>query len=304
MKKLFLLSVMCLMALTMQAQRCAVLDFNVGENLSEEDVDGISYIFASNFNPVGYQMLERPYINRIIREKGYRRTVMTQRQLLAIGRALTASIIVVGDVNLFMDEYNVDVRVLNVETGGTITSEDVSFKRSEYREHIKALAKKLAGKVRGGQSQGGYGQGASPAGNSSNRVVPQGYVDLGLPSGTLWKATNESGFYDYDTAVGRYGDKLPTVEQWTELTEYCSWSREGTKLKIVGANGNFIILSAMGTRFCNGSVDGVGSWGGYWSSMPSGTQEACSFGYDQVRDPYIINFSRCSGKSVRLVQNP
>ena len=290
------------MALTMQAQRCAVLDFNVGENLTVEDVDGISYIFASNYNPTGYQMLERPYINRVIREKGYQRTDMTQRQRLAVGRALTASIIVVGDVDLFMDEYRMDVRVLVVETGATIASENVSFSRSEYREHIKALAKKLAGKVGGGQNS--YGQGSSSASSSSNRVVPQGYVDLGLPSGTLWKATNESGLYDYDTAVSRYSDKLPTIEQWIELTEYCTWLRDGTKLKFVGANGNFILLSAMGTRFCSGVVEGVGSFGEYWSSMPSGSEKACSFSYDEVRDPHITNFDRCAGKSVRLVKNP
>ena len=48
---------------------------------------------------------------------------------------------------LFMDEYNLDVQVKSVETGGTITSKSVSFKRSEYRENIKALAKELASKV-------------------------------------------------------------------------------------------------------------------------------------------------------------
>ena len=43
-----------------------------------------------------------------------------------------------------------------------------------------------------------------------------GYVDLGLPSGTKWKSTNEiggnNGFYTYDEAISAFGDKLPTKE--------------------------------------------------------------------------------------------
>lgn len=35
-----------------------------------------------------------------------------------------------------------------------------------------------------------------------------GYVDLGLPSGTLWKNKNEEGFYTYDDAVSKFGSKF------------------------------------------------------------------------------------------------
>ena len=56
-------------------------------------------------------------------------------------------------------------------------------------------------------------------------TVPVGYVDLGLPSGTYWKESNESGFYNYDNAVSKFGDKLPTKEQLERYTEnldgYC-----------------------------------------------------------------------------------
>ena len=35
-------------------------------------------------------------------------------------------------------------------------------------------------------------------------IDPTGYVDLGLPSGTLWKDKNENGFFTYDEAVSRF----------------------------------------------------------------------------------------------------
>ena len=50
----------------------------------------------------------------------------------------------------------------------------------------------------------------------------EGYVDLGLPSGTLWKNANEGGddaLYTYDEAVSMFGDKLPTKEQLKKYTE-------------------------------------------------------------------------------------
>ena len=44
-------------------------------------------------------------------------------------------------------------------------------------------------------------------------ITPAGYVDLGLPSGTLWKDKNEEGgFYTYDQAVSKFGNKLPTKD--------------------------------------------------------------------------------------------
>jgi len=132
--------------------------------------------------------------------------------------------------------------------------------------------------------------------------LKKGYVDLGLPSGTLWKSTNESEFYAYDSAVNKYGEKLPTQEQWEELKRYCTWKWIGNGYNVSGDRGKFIILPAAGYRFCNGGVNDVGSYGNYWSSTPSGSEEAWGlyFGSSGV---YVDSYSRCGGRSVRLVQD-
>ena len=87
------------------------------------------------------------------------------------------------------------------------------------------------------------------------------YVDLGLPSGTLWKNANEGGDnarYTYDEAVSRWGSKLPTKEQLVELKNKCRWkwtTRKGVKgYKVIGPNGKSIFLPATGYRDCNGNV--------------------------------------------------
>lgn len=49
------------------------------------------------------------------------------------------------------------------------------------------------------------------------------YVDLGLPSGTLWSIDTEAREYDYSAAVVAFGDALPRPQDLTELCVECDW---------------------------------------------------------------------------------
>ena len=131
------------------------------------------------------------------------------------------------------------------------------------------------------------------------------YVDLGLPSGTLWYSKNEGGDfarYTYDEAVSKFGNKLPTIEQLDELKNQCTWTWMGSGYKVVGPNGNSIYLPAAGYRSCSGFVYVEGSVGLYWSSIPSGSGYAydLSFESDEVG---MYDDYRCFELSVRLVQD-
>ena len=81
------------------------------------------------------------------------------------------------------------------------------------------------------------------------------YVDLGLPSGTLWAADYEK----VDGAIlylpyGKANDySIPTEEQWKELKECCMWVFEDEHIgdsyyfkqaKCIGPNGNFITFKS------------------------------------------------------------
>ena len=112
-----------------------------------------------------------------------------------------------------------------------------------------------------------------------------GYVDLGLPSGTLWKNANEGGdstLYTYDEAVSMFGDKLPTAEQFEELINECEWTWTGNGYKVTGSNGNSITLPAAGFSDTNGGVYYVGTDGGYWSSTPDRSSTPDGSGYAWV----------------------
>lgn len=135
------------------------------------------------------------------------------------------------------------------------------------------------------------------------------YVDLGLPSGTKWKTSNEVNaadaeydFFTYDEAVAQFGDKLPSREQCEELINECDWTWTGEGYNVVGPNGKSISLPAAGCRDCGGSVSTVGSDGNYWSSTPHGAGTAWGLIF-YSGSVYMSNYGRCSGQSVRLVQD-
>ena len=441
MKKLFLLSMMCLLALVMNAQRCAVLEFKAGVGISQSDVDGISAIFITYFQPSGYTMVERTQIDKVIEEQGFQRSNMTQSQMVRVGQILNVSKIVVGDINVVMNQYNVDARVINVESGTIAATEGATFATSSYRSSMQNVATKLASKIAitpgpvvqakpsttivapvspqkrtavevlygylkifpnelgefqaeptsviaqiNKQAQHGYnnwriptneelsllrannylGSGEYMTRESRRGVVllvsdgddyqtvmeqerkaeeerqarikaererraaeearikdeqerkaaeeqakqerlaslkAQGFVDLGLPSGTLWKDKNEEGgFYTYGQAVSKFGNKLPTKEQLEELKNSCQWTWNGSGYKVVGPSGNSIVLPAGGYRRCNGSVCSVGSNGNYWSSTPNGSDGAWGLGF-YSGEVYVNGDYRCGGRSVRLVQD-
>lgn len=423
-----LLVLICIMVmLQAKAQRCAVLEFKAGVGISQADVDGISAIFITYFQPSGYTMVERTQIDKVIEEQGFQRSTMTQAQMVRVGQILNVSKIVVGDINVVMNQYNVDTRVINVETGTIAATEGATFATSSYRSSMQNIATKLASKIAiasgatvqarstssytpkkrttvevlygylkifpnelgsfqseptsviaqiNKQAQHGYnnwriptneelsllrannylGDGPYMTRESRNGIVllvsdgddyqtvqeqerkaqekrraeqerlaaeerakqerlaylkAQGLVDLGLPSGTLWKNENEEKRYNYDDAVSTYGNKLPTKTQWLELINNCKWSYYENGCKVTGPNGNHIFLPCVpGTHFyygCDSNMLGQMSEMGqcnYWSSTSDGTNNAWKISWHIISKQCKMNsMSRCSVYSVRLIHN-
>lgn len=135
--------------------------------------------------------------------------------------------------------------------------------------------------------------------------IAQGYVDLGLPSGTLWKKENEGRkYYTYDEAISKFGDNLPTKEQFEELNSECEWIWVRKGYEIIGPNGNSIFLPAAGFRNCIGEV--VHSTAAYWSCTLHDLDHVWSFVIvSLMRGSAEKNLNRsndrCLGQSVRLV---
>ena len=157
----------------------------------------------------------------------------------------------------------------------------------------------------------GNGNGGVPNNNHGVDTVNQDeYVDLGLISMTMWKATNEvkaydstDSFFTYDEALATYGNRLPTMEQFYELMHSCEWVWLSIGCyKVFGPNKNHILLPADGFRDCMGAPFYARSYGFYWSSTPSGPEKAWYLNF-YSDDIYMYNYSRCYANSVRLVKN-
>lgn len=413
MKRLLFLVVMCLTALTMQAQRYAVLEFQAAKSIPIADVDGISDMFLTYFNPQGYTGVDRGQLNKILSEQNLQHSDVTEEIAVRIGRINNISKVVLGKVSRLGGGYQVDVRVVDVESS-RIYAKDGETVTGNFRAGVSALAKRLASKIAirqsspvpprtttttssprkrtsvetlygylkifpnelgtfqseptsvisqiNKQAQHGYNNWRIPTDEElsllkannylgggvymtrENRrgivllvtdgkdfatlqaekqerkaaeqkaekerrnaqLNAQGLVDLGLPSGTLWKDKNETGgnnnFFTYEQAVNKFGNRLPTKEQLQELKEKCRWTWNGSGYKVTGPNGNFLVLPAAGTRLFFGSVKDVGSCGSYWSSTPDGSEEAWLLGFISS-SVYMYSNDRCNGLSVRLVQD-
>lgn len=132
----------------------------------------------------------------------------------------------------------------------------------------------------------------------------QGYIDLGLPSGTLWKNKNESGLYGYDDACQAFGEEnIPSLEKWEELKKECKWSRVSffyfRGLRGIGPNGNSIFLPANGYRYGTKWTSLRHKVGKYLSNDKSGDSKhlmiawfnSVSDGFGIKSESYLI---RCS----------
>lgn len=132
------------------------------------------------------------------------------------------------------------------------------------------------------------------------------FLDLGLPSGKLWATENASldgkTHFDFDEAVKTFGDMLPSKDAWKELFNQCSreWNKNRKGYILTGPNGNTLFLPADGYKdFLRNKIGYIGS-GFYWSSSPSGVDEAQLVGFNSG---YVDISQLCNsmdGFSVRL----
>ena len=110
-----------------------------------------------------------------------------------------------------------------------------------------------------------------------------------------------------DAATANWGGawRMPTKAEQDELRENCTWNwttQNGVNgYKVTGPNGNSIFLPAAGYVY-EGSLDGAGSYGIYWSSsLYTGYPDyACRVGFDSGRVDWS-HYDRYCGFTVRPV---
>ena len=296
MKKLFiiLLSALSLTAVAQQKKTVAVLDPICRDKsvnaFFQQMVRGAmeSAVTASE----EYEAYDRSAFDQIQKEQAFQRTgAVNDSQIKKMGELAGVDYVLVSEVSAYEGYLATIIKILNVTTGKYDKSADDYMELKP--ESVKTKCREMASSLFS----------SSPSKTStSKKQVPAGYVDLGLPSGTLWKAENEDcGLIKYDQAVNFYGSNLPTKEQFEELKNNCLWTWTGNGYKVKGKNGESIVLPAAGYRHCDGSVYSVGSYGRYWSSTPTDSEGAWGLGF-YSGEVGMYDGYRCSSRSVRLVR--
>lgn len=146
---------------------------------------------------------------------------------------------------------------------------------------------------------------ADPKGEEEDDLCPDDnhphWIDMGLPSGTLWRCCNE-GASAPEEYGGYYSFALfpsaPSHDQMKELLDHTTsvWTTQNgvNGRKFTGPNGGTIFLPAAGFRTEDGEFSNVGTYGVYWPSLPATYGQyvfyILAFNSDiACRDVYIVN---------------
>ena len=106
------------------------------------------------------------------------------------------------------------------------------------------------------------------------------YIDLRLPSGTLWKTANEDQYYAADCALKTFKAALPTKEHFQELLEFTlHWfDTYLSGMWFLGRNGKQLFLPAItfqnGPKLCKS--------GFYWTASSFGITNRYCFYFDNL----------------------
>lgn len=128
------------------------------------------------------------------------------------------------------------------------------------------------------------------------------WIDLGLPSGTLWAEQNENGYYDEYRAQKKFLKSLPRKEDFFELIKHCwkRWDPERIGLEFMGPNGAKLFFPALGIKYRREVYD-IDTLGAYYAygEMQEGSQYIMIFGmYGEAVQPMSSEYKVC----VRLVK--
>lgn len=244
----------------------------------------------------GYEGYDRVDMSQINKEHDFQRTGMvSDSDIKKLGEMTGASSIVVAEAAAYgTDRIIIAAKIINIESGRIENSTKpkvASTNGNGMEVACNEVVSELLGKL------------PSISSVQIQKPSARDYVDLGLPSGTLWKKSNEDKKYDYNSALNKFGNQLPQWWQCEELISHCTWVETDQGYKVVGINGNFIFLpfTEVGKHVRGGA--GVSFWAYKTSTNNPGVAPTLCIYYGDGRA------GRCSAlekyeDAVRLVKNP
>lgn len=230
-KQLAWLATFIIIATVGQAQssnklRIAILDLDAGVHRTQQQVNGLADMLSVElFNSGCFTIVERSKVEKVIRERHFQMSDLTDTQRQKIGGILKVDAIVTGTINFIprdtrygsdhhskydVGEYNVDIRLVSVNTGEWLSVAGGEQKGCTERELMRRVAMQLADNLEL------PGQNVAVA-SSPYLLYDYLYVypeDLGVFTSaptSLIQATNKNSAYGYNDW------RLPTQEELDAL---------------------------------------------------------------------------------------
>jgi len=296
MRKVFLLLVtfigFSIITNAQEKTRIAVMDFEAGVGINQSDVDGISNMLTTAlFDTRRFTIVERNQINQAIKEQNFQSSSLSPGQISKIGQILGVKKVIIGNVNIVFQEYNIDVRIIDVESGIVESTAGKTIRQgSQFRENIAELANELVKKI------------SNDVTNVKTNIQTNS-KDGVLINGVLWATKNIEAsspedlgeIYSWERAQSAcpLGWRLPTKRELSDLINYGStWG------ELKGVEGRFFgdeqqnLFFPVGFNMENGLAGGQ-----YWCNLQN---DYLMFTNKEVK---MTNYSYSTGdKSVRCVK--
>ena len=206
--------------------RIAILDLDAGVNRTQQQVNGLADMLSVElFNSGCFTIVERSKVEKVIREQHFQMSDLTDAQRQKIGGILKVDAIVTGTINFIardtrygsdystkyeVGEYNVDIRLISVNTGEWLSVAGGEQKGCTERELMRRVAMQLADNLELPNQN-------VAAASSPYLLYDYLYVypeDLGVFTSaptSLIQATNKNSAYGYNDW------RLPTQEELDAL---------------------------------------------------------------------------------------
>lgn len=149
-----------LTAQSSQKLRIAILDLDAGVNRTQSQVNGLADMLSVElFNSGCFSIVERSQVEKVIREQHFQMSDLTDAKRKKIGGILKVDAIVTGTINFIVrdtrygsdhtskfdvGEYNVDIRLVSVNTGELLSVAGGEQKGGTERELMRMIATQLA----------------------------------------------------------------------------------------------------------------------------------------------------------------
>ncbi len=140
--------------------RIAILNLNAGVSRTQSQVDGLADMLSVElFNSGCFSIVERTQVNKVIREQHFQMSELSDAQRQKIGGILKVDAVVTGTINFIsrdtrygsdhftkydVGEYNVDIRLVSVNTGELLSVAGGEQKGGTERELMRHVAMQLA----------------------------------------------------------------------------------------------------------------------------------------------------------------